>query len=460
MKITLAVNGKRHELDVQPMRRLLDVLREDLHLTGTKEGCGEGECGACAVHIDGVLLNACQVPVFQVHGRNILTVEGLGTPQSPDPVQTAFVAEGGVQCGFCTPGLLMASRALLNGNPEPSVLEIRTGLSGNLCRCTGYGRVVRAVQMAAGSTSDSASDSVSMASGSSPEVGPAVPSPGDDVLVAIPTSINEALGLLANGDYTIFAGGTDLMAAFHAGKPLPAKVLDVSRLRELTEINPTPQGASVGAAVRYAELHGHSKITMIWPALAEAARLVGAPAVQNAGTVGGNLVNASPGADLVPVLAALNGVVVLVSQSGERRVPVTAFYRGYRDCDRRPDELVKAVELPRPSSDLRQVFFKAGTRRAQSIARVNLACCGRLDEAGYLRDVRLVAGSVGPTIMTLRKTMAYLEGRSATQEGLAAAAGNLACNEVSPIDDVRSTAEYRRTVTGNLVVRFLRTFDG
>ncbi len=453
MKIILTINGKGHELDVQPMRRLLDVLREDLHLTGTKEGCGEGECGACAVHIDGVLLNACQVPVFQVHGRSIMTVEGLGTPELPDPVQAAFVAEGGVQCGFCTPGLLMASRALLNSNPTPSVPEIRTGLAGNLCRCTGYGRVVKAVQTAAGS------DQISVEPPAPADVGPAVPSPGDDVLVAIPTSLNEALGLLAAGGYTIIAGGTDLMAAFHAGNPLPTKVLDVSRLPELIGINLAPRGVSVGAAVCYAELHSDSNIATHWPALAEAARLVGAPAVQNAGTIGGNLVNASPGADLVPVLAALHGVVVLVSQNGERRVPVTSFYRGYRDCDRRPDELVKAIELPRPQAALHQVFFKAGTRRAQSIARVNLACCGRIDEAGCLCDIRLVAGSVGPTITVLEKTMAWLEGRPAAQDGLAAAAGKLASSEIAPIDDVRSTAEYRRTVTGNLVARFLKNID-
>ncbi|PIV80492.1 molybdopterin dehydrogenase, partial [bacterium CG17_big_fil_post_rev_8_21_14_2_50_64_8] len=150
MKIVCTVNGQRRELDVRPMRRLLDVLREDLGLTGTKEGCGEGECGACAVHVDGRLMNACQMPVFQAHGRGIVTIEGLGDRDHPDPLQAAFVETGGVQCGFCTPGLLMASRALLNASPQPTETEIREGLAGNLCRCTGYGRVIEAVQLAAG----------------------------------------------------------------------------------------------------------------------------------------------------------------------------------------------------------------------------------------------------------------------------------------------------------------------
>ena len=450
MKIILTVNGTRHDLDVQPLRRLLDVLREDLGLTGTKEGCGEGECGACAVHIDGVLLNSCQVPVYQAHGRSILTVEGLGTPEEPDPLQVAFVEKGAVQCGFCTPGLLMASRALLAAKPAPTVAEIRAGLAGNLCRCTGYGRVVEAVQSAAGKKAV-------CAAGDPAEVGPPVSSAADAVQVFMPNSLTEALAALADESCTIMAGGTDLMAAFHAGMPLPGRVLDISGIQELSGIVMTPRGISLGAAVSYAELLDATEVTTPYPALAEAARLVGAPAVQNAGTIGGNLVNASPGADLVPVLAALDGVVVLASQQGERRLPVTAFHRGYRDCDLRPDELVQAVELPQPADGLRQAFFKAGTRRAQSIARVNLACCARVDAQGRLTDVKLVAGSVGPTIVVLDETMTWLEGRPLAQKDLAIEAGRIAAAEITPIDDVRATAEYRRTVLGNLVARFVES---
>ena len=270
MKIILTVNGTRHDLDVQPLRRLLDVLREDLGLTGTKEGCGEGECGACAVHIDGVLLNACQVPVYQAHGRSILTVEGLGTPEEPDPLQVAFVEKGAVQCGFCTPGLLMASRALLAAKPAPTVAEIRAGLAGNLCRCTGYGRVVEAVQSAAGKHARNVADSPAL------DVGPPVPSDHDAVRVIMPNSLTEALAALADESCTIMAGGTDLMAAFHAGMPLPSRVLDISGIQELSGIVMTPRGVSLGAAVSYAELLDATEVTTPYPALAEAARDFGA----------------------------------------------------------------------------------------------------------------------------------------------------------------------------------------
>ena len=149
MRIELTVNGKLLRADVPPMKLLLAVLREDFGFTGSKEGCGEGECGACSVIMDGCLVNACLVPAFQASGREILTIEGLGSSDSMDLLQKAFVSEGGVQCGFCTPGILMSAKALLAANPAPSEGDIREALSGNLCRCTGYRKVVDAVLAAA-----------------------------------------------------------------------------------------------------------------------------------------------------------------------------------------------------------------------------------------------------------------------------------------------------------------------
>ena len=148
--IRFTVNGRAAEVRVAPMARLLDVLREQLGLTGTKEGCGEGECGACAVLLDGELVNSCLVPVAQVEGAAITTIEGLSTGDRLHPVQESFLAVGGAQCGICTPGMVMAAVALLASNPRPSEEEIRTGLAGNLCRCTGYVKIFAAVAAAAG----------------------------------------------------------------------------------------------------------------------------------------------------------------------------------------------------------------------------------------------------------------------------------------------------------------------
>ena len=143
--IRCVVNGEARVIDAPPMARLLDVLREELRLTGAKEGCGEGECGACSVLIDGELANSCLVPVMQVEGARITTIEGIDSPG----VQHAFIEEGGVQCGICTPGMILAAVSLLERHPKPSMDQIREGLAGNLCRCTGYMRIFEAVRQAA-----------------------------------------------------------------------------------------------------------------------------------------------------------------------------------------------------------------------------------------------------------------------------------------------------------------------
>jgi aerobic carbon-monoxide dehydrogenase small subunit len=149
MKVSLVVNGASREVELPPLTRLLDALRGPLQLTGTKEGCGEGECGSCTVLLDGDPVNACLVAIGQCEGRHVTTVEGLGEAPHLTPLQRCFIEEGGAQCGICTPGMLIAAEALLARRPDPSELEIREGLAGNLCRCTGYQRIVESVRAAA-----------------------------------------------------------------------------------------------------------------------------------------------------------------------------------------------------------------------------------------------------------------------------------------------------------------------
>ena len=147
--IRFTLNGHQKTVEAPPMKRLLDVLREDLHLTGAKEGCGEGECGACAVLIDGDLVNSCLVPVLQTEGTQITTIEGLAIDEKLHLIQQCFLEEGGAQCGICTPGMILATHHLLDKHPQPTLLQIQEGLNGNLCRCTGYTHIFKAVQAAA-----------------------------------------------------------------------------------------------------------------------------------------------------------------------------------------------------------------------------------------------------------------------------------------------------------------------
>jgi carbon-monoxide dehydrogenase small subunit len=147
--ISLTVNGQQYDVAIEPRQSLLQVLREELHLTGTKEGCSEGECGACTVILDGKTVDSCLIFGLEANGRNILTIEGLATSEALHPVQQAFADFGGVQCGFCTPGMILAATALLESNPNPTEEEIRWGIAGNLCRCTGYVKIVEAIKSAA-----------------------------------------------------------------------------------------------------------------------------------------------------------------------------------------------------------------------------------------------------------------------------------------------------------------------
>ena len=149
MNLNFQINGIDKSVDAPPMKRLLDVLREELRLTGTKEGCGEGECGACSVLVDGEVINSCLVPVCQVQGSRIVTVEGLARDGRLDPLQQAFLECGGAQCGICTPGMLIAARALLDGCAHPTRDEIKEAIAGNLCRCTGYTKIIDAIEQAA-----------------------------------------------------------------------------------------------------------------------------------------------------------------------------------------------------------------------------------------------------------------------------------------------------------------------
>jgi carbon-monoxide dehydrogenase small subunit len=152
--IAITINGNQRTLDVPPMKRLLDVLREDLHLTGTKEGCGEGECGACAVLLNGELVNSCLIPALQATNTTITTIEGVSTDGHLHPIQQCFLEKGGAQCGICTPGMILATHHLLDKHPNPTLEEIKEGLAGNLCRCTGYMRIFESVQAVAAQSAE------------------------------------------------------------------------------------------------------------------------------------------------------------------------------------------------------------------------------------------------------------------------------------------------------------------
>ena len=149
-KIAVTVNGEKYQLDIKPHRLLLELLRDDLGLTGTKEACGLGDCGACTVLLDGKAVNSCLILAVDVHQKAVMTIEGCSNNQGLDSLQESFIKMGAIQCGFCTPGMILSAKALLNENPKPNISEIKEGIAGNICRCTGYKKIIEAIKVASG----------------------------------------------------------------------------------------------------------------------------------------------------------------------------------------------------------------------------------------------------------------------------------------------------------------------
>jgi CO/xanthine dehydrogenase FAD-binding subunit len=281
--------------------------------------------------------------------------------------------------------------------------------------------------------------------------------------LVVPRDADEALALLAEepGAWRPFAGGTDLMVLFEAGRLAQRKFFSIRHLKELRGIEEAEGALTLGALTTYADVRRSEVLRREFPMLCQAAAETGGLAIQNRGTLGGNIANASPAADSPPALLAYDAEVELVSRAGSRRVAYKEFHTGYKQTVMRPDELIARIRLPRPSASARQFSRKVGTRRAQAISKVCFAGLAEIDAEGRLGEVRLAYGSVAPTVVRCPRTESVLQGQAVDDALVSAARAELA-RELAPIDDVRSTARYRLRVAGNILGEFLsglRTSD-
>jgi xanthine dehydrogenase iron-sulfur cluster and FAD-binding subunit A len=438
VEVAFTVNRRPVRLAVRSDRRLLDVLREDLRLTGAKEGCGKGECGACTVLVDGEAADSCLMMACQADGAVLETIEGLADGETLHPLQDAFIEQGGVQCGICIPGMVLAGKALLDRHAEPDLEAIRQGLAGNLCRCTGYAKI-----FAAGAR----------ARGARPLHAAAAPPPAAHPATHRPRTLEAALELLSMhaGEVRPLAGGTDILVRARDGQQDRAALLDLTAVPELKGIEERPGALWIGAATTHTELMRSALVARDAPALPQACAVIGGPQIRNRGTLGGNLANASPAADTVPALFVADAVVDLVSVNGRRQVPIADFFTGPRRSVLAADELILGVRVPRRNG-VRGVFLRLGQRRAQAISKVSVAVAitfrdGRPDWA------RVALGAVAPTVVRAPRAEAAL--LSGGHEGLQRAREAVR-GEVQPIDDLRSTSAYRREMAGVLLERAVR----
>ncbi len=460
----VTVNGASRPLTGFPVHTsLLDFLRGQ-GLTGAKEGCAEGECGACAVLVarpDGarsgwVALNACLVPAAAYDGQEVVTAEGLGSPERLHPVQREMAERGGSQCGYCTPGFVCSMAAEYyrhgrgeagsgDGSPPSSAFDLEA-LSGNLCRCTGY-RPIRDAALALGAPDATDPLSSRLAAPAPPPAATLVSAP--DGLFTRPTDLDEALAILADDPgATVVAGSTDWGVEVNLRGARASSLVVVDRLEELRGFDITDEAVTVGAALTLSELERllAGRVPLldeVWPQFAS--RLI-----RNGATLGGNLGTASPIGDTTPALLALEASLVLVSRRGEREVPLADFFTGYRRTLRERDELIRAVRIPLPLSSV-VAFHKVAKRRADDISSVAVAFA--LDVAdGVVRRARIGLGGVGATPLRALATEVAIEGRPWTAETVVTAAEVLA-GEGTPIDDVRASAAYRAAMLRNSLLR-------
>jgi putative cofactor-binding repeat protein len=278
--------------------------------------------------------------------------------------------------------------------------------------------------------------------------------PADYQLVA-PGSLQGVVSLLAEepGAWLPIAGGTDVMVQYAMGKLPARRLISIWNLAELRRIDALPHEIRIGAGCTYTDLREHDVVGHEFSLLATAASWTGGIANQNRGTLGGNIVNASPAADSLPALLAYEAELILVSVRGERRLPYVGFHTGYKKTELAADELIQAICLPRRFSEYLAYTRKVGARNAQAISKVCIAALGRIGD-GVVEDVRIAVGSVAPVPLRLAETERMVKGRP-IESSLLVSAKNTAAAEIRPIDDIRSTARYRAAVTGNLVAEFL-----
>ncbi|PYS51815.1 MAG: carbon monoxide dehydrogenase [Acidobacteria bacterium] len=272
-------------------------------------------------------------------------------------------------------------------------------------------------------------------------------------------SLTEALTLLSDepGVWKPFAGGTDLMVLFEAGKLLHKKFVNIWNLPELRGIEVTPEFVTLGALTTYTDVQANEVLQQEFPMLCQAASETGGLAIQNRGTLGGNIANASPAGDSPPALLVYDAELELVSTQGSRFVPYNGFHTGYKQMRMREDELIKSIHLPRVSKPLLHYYRKVGTRKAQAISKICFAAVTQVD-ASEIKEIRIALGSVAPTVIRCSRTEDVLRNRKVNAETISAARLELA-REISPIDDIRSTARYRLRVAQNVLEDFLTSLN-
>jgi xanthine dehydrogenase small subunit len=444
------LNGRAVSVAAEPTHvTLLDVIRRQ-GLTGAKEGCAEGECGACAVVIvapDGDsscyrAINSCLVPAAAACGHEVITVEALAANGELAPAQEAMAAAGGSQCGYCTPGFVMS---LFAEQYRPD----RTGpcdplaLAGNLCRCTGY-RPIRDAALSLGPAPDGALRE---------RLDRPAPHLGEIAAAGFsrPGTLDQLFAILAaTPDAKILAGATDAGVEMNLRAKRWPHLVSLDGIEELRRFSESDRAITIGAALPL------SDIALRWTHAPAAVRewfdLFASPSIRHRATIGGNLATASPIGDAAPLLLALDAVVNIAGPEGRRMRQLSSFFPGYRRTALRPREIIESIEIPKPLP-AQVVFYKISKRRLDDISTIAAAIAIDTDSAGAVRRARFAFGGVAPTPIRAVDAEAAVEQQS-WNEAAVERVQQLLDSTLTPLSDHRGSKEYRLEVAKSLIEKF------
>lgn len=468
--IVLFINGQRHKLGYDDaVVTLADFLRRRAGLVGTKIVCNEGDCGACSVlvgrrSVDGGTLryqamDACILFVFQLDRAHIVTIEGLRDGDHLTPVQQAMVQCHGSQCGFCTPGFVVTMHGMVEAGIDLNDASLRYGLSGNLCRCTGYSQIMDAGK----SVEAAAVPRISQLYPDKPILGEFV-GLGDepvqiegDQTVFVPRTLQQAVEFKASFPAaTIVSGATDYGVLHNHGRTASADLLCLTSVEGFDSITTADDVLRIGGGATWTQIESH--VEGLFPPYHVIVTRFGSPQIRNLGTLAGNLASGSPIADSIPFHLVMDSQLRLVSSRSQREVALNEFYTGYRQNIMADDELIAEVTTPLLAQDERLAVYKISKRRDMDISTLTLGLWIKLRQE-MITDARLAIGGVGPTVSRITASEQYLVGKTLTESTMQLA-GEIARDQISPWSDVRGGAGFRLQLAENLLLKAYHEFAG